>query len=139
LVTAQIKYDQPLSLEQALRFRGRPHDPVDLVELQYERTENGSLYLQLAKEGDGFGSRASGLPVRNKVKNLIRIGSGDKLTIDFEDIPIISSSYADEVFGKLFVEMGALSFMQKIEFKNVDETIKGLIDRAIEQRTKTGL
>jgi hypothetical protein len=43
------------------------------------------------------------------------------------------------VFGKLFVELGALTFMKSIEFRRVDETVRSLIDKAIEQRAKTGL
>lgn len=139
LVSASINYEQPLSLQEALKFRGKPHEPVDLVQLIYEETEDGFLYIQLAKEGEGFGSRVAGAPIRNKLKNLMRIGDDKKIIVDFGDVPIISSSYADEVFGKLFVEMGALTFMRKIEFRRVDETIQGLIDKAIEQRTKTGL
>jgi hypothetical protein len=35
--------------------------------------------------------------------------------------------------------LGALTFMKSVEFRRVDDTIRGLIDRAIEQRARTGL
>jgi hypothetical protein len=95
--------------------------------------------IQLSKEGEGFGSRVAGVPIMNKLKNLMRIGTNKKIVVDFGDVPIISSSYADEVFGKLFVDLGAVTFMKHIEFRRVDATIRGLIDKAIEQRAKTGL
>jgi hypothetical protein len=139
LVAASINYEEPLSLGQALKFRGKSHEPADMVQITYEETEDGSLYVQLSKEGEGFGSRVAGVPIRNKLKNLIRIGANKKIIVDFDDVPVISSSYADEVFGKLFVELGALTFMKAIEFRRVDETVRALIDKAIEQRAKTGL
>ena len=47
-----------------------------------------------------------------------------------------SSSFADEVFGKLFVELGALHFMQAIDFVCVQDTVRALLDRAILQRSQ---
>jgi STAS-like domain of unknown function (DUF4325) len=79
------------------------------------------------------------MPLRQKLKNLVRICGGKRIGIDFSDVPIISSSFADEVFGKLFAELGPLGFMKAFEFRKVDSTIQGLINRAIEQRAKTGL
>jgi len=139
LVVAVINYDRPLALEEALSFRGKPHIPVDIVELTYEANEEGLPVFPLAKEAQGFGSRAAGLPVRQKLRNLLRLCDGKRLIVDFGDVPIVSSSFADEAFAKLFVEMGPVSFMRAVEFRNVDSTIQGLIDRAIEQRTRTGL
>ena len=139
LVVARISYAKPLALEEALRFGGKSHDPVDHVELAYEENEAGCLVFPLAQESAGFGSRAAGMPVRQKLKNLLRICGGRRIIIDFSDVIIISSSFADEVFGKLFAELGPLQFMKGFEFQRVDSTIQGLIDRSIEQRAKTGL
>jgi hypothetical protein len=106
---------------------------MDHVELAYEEDEEGLVVFPLAREAQGFGSRAAGMPLRQKLQNLIRICGGKRIVIDFSDVPIISSSFADEVFG------GPLSFMKAFEFRKVDSTIQGLINRAIEQRAKTGL
>ncbi|RBC94607.1 hypothetical protein BRN02_18145 [Xanthomonas oryzae pv. oryzae] len=35
--------------------------------------------------------------------------------------------------------MGPLEFMQRIRFKNVENTVRMLIDKAISQRVSTGL
>jgi hypothetical protein len=64
---------------------------------------------------------------------------GSRLSIDFEGISVISSSFADEVFAKLFVELGAMKFMRLIHLKNSNSTIEALVDRAIMLRSKTGL
>ena len=60
------------------------------------------------------------------------------LAVDLDGIGVISSGFADEVFGRLFYELGPRSFMTRIELRNVDKTVEGLIDRAILQRTKLG-
>jgi anti-sigma regulatory factor (Ser/Thr protein kinase) len=139
LVVTRISYGKTLSLEEALKFGGKSHDPVDYVQVAYEEDEEGLVIFPLAREAQGFGSRSAAMPVRQKLKNLLRICDGKRIGIDFSDVPIISSSFADEVFGKLFVELGALGFMKAFEFRKVDSTIQGLINRSIEQRAKTGL
>jgi hypothetical protein len=139
LVVARINYGKALSLEEALKFKGKPHDPVDHVHIEYEKNEDGLVVFPLARETQGFGSRAAGMPIRQKLKNLARICAGKRIAIDFSDVALISSSFADEAFAKLFVELGPLHFMKIFDFRKVDSTIQGLIDRAIEQRAKTGL
>lgn len=62
------------------------------------------------------------------------MAQGSKVIADFQDVPLVSSSFADEVFGKLFVEIGPLSFMQTFEFRAIVPTVRKLIDKAIAQR-----
>jgi hypothetical protein len=50
----------------------------------------------------------------------------------------MSSSFADEAFGKLFLEAGPMVFMQKFEFVNVMEIIQLLINKAIQRRMSAG-
>lgn len=138
LVVVGINYEKPISLEQALRIDGRAHDPIDHVEIKYDETDE-TLVFPLAHESSGFGSRPAGVPVRQKLVNLSRISGGKKIIVDFSDVPIISSSFADEVFGKLFVHFGPLDFMKFFDFRRIDPTIRGLINKAIQQRAKTGL
>jgi len=140
LITATIDFSEPGLLREALRFRNRQYTPVDFVETEYEKSEDGNIRFKLLEESSSFGSRVAGKPVRIKLMNLFRMQHyGEKIYIDMEGIPIISSSFADEVFGKLFVEVGPVLFMQKFEFIHVMETVQHLIDKAIAQRMATGL
>ena len=103
--------------------------------MHYSQIEDKILF-EVEKEVEGFGSREFGRRARQKIDNILV----DKRTIiafDFTGIPLISSSFADEVFGKLFVEMGALEFMRRCSFQSVDSTVKRLIDKAIAQRMKS--
>ena len=102
-------------------------------------SEDGMIHFILKVESDSFGSRVAGKPVRNKLTNLLRMGGSQKIIIDLIDIPLVSSSFADEAFGKLFLEVGAVTFIQKFEFINVMDTVRHLIDKAISQRLSVGV
>lgn len=134
LVAIRIDYRTPISLEDALQFKGRPHTPVDHIDLKYEVDETGSIPFRLTEETRAFGTRAAGAAVRTKLQNLGRLGEGKKIIVDFDGIDLVSSSFADEVFGKLFLELGPMDFANQFDFRNIDSLVRGLIDRAISQR-----
>ena len=139
LIVAGIDCSEQGVLENALRFGGRPHTPVDFIEIKYELEEGMRMMFRMKDETTSFGSRIAGQPVRMKLENLAKIGEREKIIIDFSDIPIISSSFADEVFGKLFVKLKPVLFMHKFDFVNISDTVRSLIDRAIAQRSSTDL
>lgn len=64
-------------------------------------------------EAISFGSRAAAKPVKTKLQSLAAMCPQQKIYIDFAGIPVISSSFADEVLGKLFLELGPVAFTQK--------------------------
>lgn len=138
LVVAQIDFSVPHLLQEALKIGGRIHSPVDFVEMHYEQEGTSNLLFVMRDESDSFGSRMAGTPVRNRLANLLRMCSSQRVQIDFSDVALVSSSFADEVFGKLFVELGPMTFMQRIEFRNVVPTVRQLIDKAIAQRVAAG-
>ncbi len=124
-------------LENALRFKGRSHDPAfDYIEKKFE-TEEDELAFDLKTEGRrDFGSRSGGIRVRGMIENLLR--DRRTIVIDFDGVGLFTSSFADEVFGRSFVKLGPRSFMSRIQMRNVDPTVEGPIDRAILQRTRLG-
>ena len=139
LVIAKINFSDPDLLKEALNFSGKSYTPIDYIETRYEGSDSNILYMKLTDEAQSFGSRLAGTPIQNKIYNLVRMCPGQPIEIDFVSVPLISSSFADEVFGKLFVKLGPLEFMQRIRFKNMEYTVRMLIDKAISQRVTTGL
>jgi hypothetical protein len=97
--------------------------------------DDGVSIFVVKKELLSFGSREAGRAGRTKIANLME-GNSRSVICDFEGINLISSSFADEVFGRLFVELGPLAFSRLCQFKNVDSTVRGLIDRAVLMRIK---
>lgn len=132
-VRASIGYDYDRLLEQALVFGGKPHDPAyGYVERVYQPSGD-AIHFDVGAEIKSFGTRASGAAARTKVENLMN-GYSTPVEFDFGAVRLISSSFADEVFGKLFAALGPIRFAQLCRFTNVDRTVQGLIDRAIAQR-----
>jgi len=124
-------------LDKALRFKGEPYDPpYDHIEHYFEDGSGHLIFSIKEKAQLDLGSRQGGRRIRGMIENLLR--ERRPIILDFDGISVISSSFADEVFGRLFVDMGPHAFMRQITMRNVDLTVGGLIDRAIMQRTKLG-
>ncbi len=137
-IDARIDLSVRNVLDDALKFGGKVYRPTDYLELKYENDSLTAAQFLMSSEAKSFGSRTAAKPVRIKLENLVKMCQGEQVIINFSGISLISSSFADEVFGMLFVALGPMRFMQAIRFTNISETIQGLIDRAISQRMKTG-
>lgn len=138
LVIASVDYSEPHILADALAFGGKPFTPIDYIETRYEQRDANRIVFMMQQESPSVGSRLSGRPVRTKIENLLAMVADARVSVDFANVPLISSSFADEVFGRLFVQLGPTTFIQRIEFVNVSDTVRDLIDRAIAQRMATG-
>lgn len=136
IVCGQIKITDDFSISKALDFDGNKstYIPVDIVEMQYEMEDKDCLILIMKEESTGFGSRKSGLQIRTKIKNLMTARPNYPLIIDWSGVPVISSSFADELIGKLFLEMGAMSFSSIVRNQGMENLVRGLLDKAIAQR-----
>lgn len=138
-VVCQIDCDNPGLIERTLSIAGRSYTPsYDYIERKHE-TSSGSVRISAKDLCSTFGSRQSGMEARRYLRNVL---SGDPdlhVDIDFSSVFVISSSFADEVFGKLFVEMGPIKYMRSISLSNLVPAVEGLIDRAITLRAQTGL
>jgi len=139
LVVATIDFSDSKLLEEALSFGGSKHKPVDFVETKYEINSIGDIKFNLIEECQSFGSRVSGKPVQVKLINLLKMNADGVVVIDFSGVPLLSSSFADEAFGKLFLLIGPVKFMQRIKLVNMMGTVERLINKAIAQRMQVGV
>jgi len=139
LIVATIDFSDPKLLENALQFKGVRYEPVDFVETKYTFNAAGDIHFKLVEESASFGSRVSGKPIRNKLYNLATMSGSGMVCVDFADVPLLSSSFADEAFGKLFLALGPVTFMQRIKLHNMRDTVEGLVNKAIAQRMQVGL
>ena len=134
LVVAEIDFSNPALLEEALVFGGRRHTPVDYVDHNYQNEKN--VVFKISEESNSYGSRVAGTPLRVKLLNLARMCPEHRIFIDFSNVALVSSSFADEVVGKLFKSLGPLTFMSRFQVAGATPTVQALIDRAIGQRMK---
>ncbi len=90
--------------------------------------------LRLRDESAGFGSRLAGRQLRNKCLNLLNAEATKPLTLDWTGVALVSSSFADELVGKLFAALGPLAFSARVRNLGMEATVRGLVDMAIMQR-----
>ena len=121
-------------LSEALIFSGQSHEPsFDFVERL--SGDSGLLHIGLKAAFPSLGSRTAGDKVHIYLRNLLKSDRILGVDVDFAGVNIISSSFAEEVFGRLFVELGPIGFMTRVKLTNAGPQILGLIDRAIIQRS----
>jgi hypothetical protein len=137
LVIATIDFSNPKLLQDALRFGGKSYSPVDYIEKHFETGQSADIRFHLKEEATSLANRLAGTPVRQKLLNLSNMSNGHKIQLDFGDIALVSSSFADEVVGKIFADIGPLEFMQRFELRNMSMMVRQIVDRAIQQRLKS--
>jgi anti-sigma regulatory factor (Ser/Thr protein kinase) len=134
LVVACLDCSDPGALGRALRFDGVQHHGLDVVDMRYTSDDLTSIVFVVKRDSASLGSREAGAGFRTKIENLMGMRPQDPVVLDFSGVTIMSSSFADEVVGKLFRAMGPLAFMARVRLQGLTPTVRGLLDRAITQR-----
>ena len=134
VVYAELGLDARFQLSEALGFYGEPHQPVDIIELLYETEGGEAVFLKLRDESTGFGSRPAGRQLRTKCMNLLKAEPAKPLLLDWTGVPLVSSSFADELIGKLFASLGPLAFSARVRNIGMEAVVRGLVEKAIVQR-----
>ena len=95
-------------LGKALQFKGKSFDPpYDYIERKFESDEGDVIFNMKKEAWREFGSRQGGKRIRGTIENLLNFAHS--IILDFDGVGVISSSFADEVFGRL-CRYGAASF-----------------------------
>lgn len=127
----------PNVLQQALKFQDGIFKPIDYIETHYELGEaDGAIVLRLIEETESLGARNAGRPIRTKLVNLIHMTADVPIKVSFDGVSVVSSSFADEAFGKLGAELGVLGFPRRVELVNMTKTVSMIVSRAIAQRAQ---
>lgn len=109
------------------------------INLRVERLEDedGAVHIALKKMKFGAGTRQSGNFVRVYTANLLNEASAP-IVIDFTDVGIVSSSFADEFIAKLYAQLGAEGFNKRIRLHGMNETNTVIVRNALAERTSVG-
>ncbi len=136
-VDFQLDYDKKVSIEDALRIGGRVGN---FVNYRIEDLENnfGEIDYRLKDRAQGYGTRKAGLKVRNEVINL-HSESKQPINLDFKGINLISSSFADELIGKLVLHYGFFGFNNVIRLRNMNSVVQTIAQRSVSQRMAESL
>lgn len=88
------------------------------------------MIVKLKDFGASLGSRVLG----KEVSNMIDFEKEDKIILDFQDVKVVTSSFADEVIGQNCSKLGLHDFFGKVQIVNASEQIKLIIKKAIIDR-----
>jgi len=128
IVDFQLDYSKEISVSKALGG----YEPVNL-KMESLEDHAGNIILNLKNKESGVGTRQSGEKIRNEIINLYK-QSGKTITLDFSEISIISSSFADELIGKLVTEFGFYGFNNIFKLKNMKPDVQSIVQRSVAQR-----
>ena len=93
------------------------------------------MIVKLKEFGTSLGSRVLG----KEVSNLIDFEKEEEIVLDFEDVKMVTSSFADEVIGKNCARLGLHNFFNKVQIINTSEQIKLILKKAIMDRLQENL
>ncbi len=128
LVDFQIDCSRRIDVARALN-----HNPTKMW-LEDLEDDGGSEYvIKIAEQSEGTGTRRAAERVRHLATNVAREG-GKRLLLDFDSVGTVSSSYADELVGKLVVETGFLAFISRFRLSGVSPLNQQVINRSVQQR-----
>ena len=82
---------------------------------------------------DGLGTRQAGKSLKRHLLNMAKYDE-HPILINFKDIDVITSSFADEFIGKLVSEIGFVQFSSRFRMINLNEIVSALINKAILER-----
>lgn len=88
------------------------------------------MIVELKDFGTSLGSRVLG----KEVSNLINFEKEDEIILDFDEVKMVTSSFADEVVGKNCARLGLHNFFNKVQIINTSEQIKLILKKAIIDR-----
>ena len=133
LVDWQLECASPVRIDEALGRKTPTESFLERIEAPEGYYRVGVLEIE-----EALGSRAKGAEVRTRLQNYLAAGA-EMIVLDFSGVGVVSSSFADEVLGKLAVEMGELEFRRRLFVESASVTNRSLIERAIAMRIETGI
>lgn len=129
----RLNYGDTIDIIGALTdSHGNKYEPVDIW-LENLEDDSDRYVINISEQSSGTGTRQSAQKLRNLVLNI----SNTQKTIvvlDFQGINLISSSFADELVGKIVAEKGFVYFTKAFRIENLSESNVNILNRSVEQR-----
>lgn len=128
LINCQLNYDKDIDITKALHG----YTPQDLWLENLEENDDEYLY-SIATMSSGTGTRKAAEFMRNIILNTMKEGK-KKAILDFAGVNVVSSSYADELIGKILAEVGFMNFLKLFRIDNASKFVSSIVDRSVQQR-----
>lgn len=128
LVDFRLSATQEIDIARALQG----HEPTNLW-MENHEDEKEHIHFYIKEESGGTGTRYAGKIFRHIVENTAN-QTNRKIILDFTDVNIVSSSYADELIGELLDKFGFISFNVRFALIGVTPLNAMIIEEAIKTR-----
>lgn len=130
IVDWQLDCSQKVRIDEALGSSYPINDLLETIE-----DDEGVYRVSVSEIEESLGSRKLGAEIRTRLENYLNAAAGlQYVVLDFKGVGVVSSSFADEVLGKLAASMGELEFRRRVSVDNTSATNRALIERAISLR-----
>lgn len=132
-IDVRLNYGKEINIVDALTdSKGTIYTPTDLW-LENLEDDLDRYIVKVSEHASGTGTRQSAEKLRNMVLN---ISNNHKkiVVLDFDGVNLISSSFADELVGKMISEKGFLYFTQAFRIVNVTPSNTSILNRSVGQR-----
>lgn len=124
----RINYDRSVNITEALGG----YTPIDLW-LEGLEDDQDNVILKVAEIASGTGTRQSAQKLRNIALNLSDT-ERNLVVLDFDGVNLLSSSFADELVGKIIHDKGFYYFTTAFRVKNLSPSNASILNRSVEQR-----
>jgi hypothetical protein len=129
LVELELRMDR--EIDPKIAFKNRPTPLIDLQPGQGEEF----LFL-VVEEAANVGTRSAGRELRNRIKNLRQSQSDGRIVLDFSGLPMLSSSFADELVARLAEEIGTDQFFKHFELRGMSEPVETIVQTTLWSRLR---
>ncbi|MGI9021555.1 MAG: STAS-like domain-containing protein [Solirubrobacterales bacterium] len=135
VVSFEMDVHRDFDLEAALLEDGISIADWDYLDATYEPDDH-DIRLLVVDEVTSTATRVGGEPLRRKARNLVSAHPSAKVVLDFAGVDRVTSSFADEVVGKLLVSLGPSRFGERVVLEGLDEgLVQGQVKRVLTQRS----
>jgi len=136
VISAEIDFSSPGLLESALHFSDGPYKAWTRLESIYEDEQHDIIKIRVKDSAESYGSRKAGEPLRRKIKSLMDMHPNHEVNINFSGVEITTSSFADEILGKLLIEIGAKEFKRRVRITGLNSINEAIVNRSLSQRAQ---
>lgn len=129
----RLNYGSKIDIVDALTdSNGFRYEPIDMW-LENLEDDNNRYIIKISEQAGGTGTRQSAEKLRNMVLN---ISNNEKkvVVLDFDGVNLISSSFADELVGKIISEKGFVYFTQAFKIEHLSTANANILNRSVGQR-----
>jgi hypothetical protein len=134
MVDFQLDYANSVSIQSVF-----PNTSSHInTRLEQFENDNGETVYTMKEKKYGYGTRVAGQMARNEVINFHN-STQTVILIDFQDIKMVSSSFADEFIGKLVLYLGFFGFNNIIKLRNMNTSVQAVVQHSVSQRLAESL